>query len=176
MFVVSLGGLAAVGGAAFGSGAFEQAEVTRGVSISTSVDDEALLRLAPGPGDDAGFVSGHETGTVTVEIDVVDNGAEPGTGVNDDSVTAFPELLEIQNQGSDPVEVSTEVPVDGGVVLFGEGGFNGPDSIVELDTPLTPTASTTAGIAVDAGYGTDQIPGTVTNGDSIGVVIRADSQ
>ncbi|WP_248517385.1 hypothetical protein [Salinarchaeum laminariae] len=175
-FVASLGGLAVVGGVTFGSGAFDQAEATRGISISTTVDDDALIRLVPGPGDDGNFVSGHETGPVTIEIDAVENGAEPGNGVNDGSVTVFPELLQIQNQGSDPVVISAEEPPDAGIVFFGEEGFDGPDSIAQLEATLTPGSSTNAGLAVDAGYGTDQVPGTVANGDSIEVVIRADAE
>lgn len=173
-FVASLGGLTIAGGVAFGSAAFEQVDAAREVTVSTAADDGALLRLAPGPGDHAGFVSGHGTGAVTIAIESVDNGvSQPGAGVNDGAVTALPQLLTIQNQGSQPVEVSVDVPPDGGVVLFSEAGFSAPDSIDELQTPLMPGSSTEAGLAIDAGYGTDQIPGTLSDGDSIEIVIRA---
>ncbi|QCC60568.1 hypothetical protein NP511_01065 [Natrinema thermotolerans] len=177
--LVGLGALTAGGGVAFGTGAFSRTEAERGVTVSTAVDDAALLRLAPGSGDDGGFVTGESDGTITVEITEVDNGtSDPGLGVNDGSVTGFPKLIKAENQSAHEIELSTTVSPTGGVVLFPDGGFDGPEAIDRLDEPenhvlLSQEESAELGLALDAGYGTSQIPGTVSDGDSVDLEISA---
>ncbi|OLZ40928.1 hypothetical protein A6E15_07950 [Natrinema saccharevitans] len=177
--LVGLGALTAGGGVAFGTGAFSRTEAERGVTVSTAVDDTALLRLAPGSGDDGGFVTAESDGTITVKIAEVDNGtSDPGLGVNDGSVTGFPKLIEAENRSERAIEVSATVSPTGGVVLFPDGGFDGPEAIDRLDDPtnyvtIAQGESAELGLALDSGYGTRQIPGTVSDGDSVGLEISA---
>lgn len=177
--LVGLGTLTVGGGVAFGTGAFSRTDAERGVTVSTAVDDAALLRLGPGSGDDGGFVTGENDGTISVEITAVGNGtSDPGAGINDGSVTGFPRLVRAANRSNHAVELSARVPPTGGVVLFPAGGFDGPEAIDRLDDPanyvtLSQGEATELGLALDAGYGTNQIPGTVADGDSIELEISA---
>lgn len=172
--LAGFGGFAIAGGVTVGSSAFGQAEATRQITVSTAADDGALLRMVPGSGDYAGFVTGHEDGVVAIDIGAVENGVtDPGAGTNEGAVTAFPNLLQIQNQGTQEVEVSVDVPIDGGINLFPQNGFSSPNSIEELQAPLAVGESTEIGLAVDAGYGTDEIPGTLSETASIEIVINA---
>ncbi len=177
--LVGLGTLTVGGGVAFGTGAFSRTDAERGVTVSTAVDDGALLRLGPGSGDHGGFVTGESDGTITVEITAVENGtSDPGTGANDGSVTGLPRLIRAANRANHAVELSARVPPNGGVVLFPDGGFDGPGSIDRLAEPehyvtISQGEATEVGLALDAGYGTDQIPGTVADGDSIELEINA---
>ncbi|ELY83871.1 hypothetical protein [Natrinema gari] len=176
--LIGFGAMVAGGGAAFGTGAFSRTDADRGVSVSTTVDDAALLGLASGSGDDGGFVTGGSEGTISIELTAVDNGAtDPGQGVNDESVTAFPRLIEATNQSSHTLEIFVAVPPTGGIMLFPEGGFSGPERIARLDVPenyvtLTQGETTELGLALDAGYGTGSIPGTIADGDSVELELR----
>lgn len=162
---------------AFDTGAFSQTEAERQVSISTSNDADAYLRLTPGPGDTAGFVSQNGDGVVTVAIGSID-GAAPAEGANPGVVTAFDDLLRIGNYGTDPVAVSATLPPDGGVALM--TAYEAPDTIDTLDEggvelSLAPGESGLAGIAIDTGYGTDEIPGTIGSGD-VEITITAQAE
>ncbi|WP_049900461.1 hypothetical protein [Natrinema altunense] len=176
--LIGFGAIVVGGGTAFGTGAFSRTEANRGVSVSTTVDDAALLGLASGSGDDGGFVTGGGEGTLTIELTAVENGStDPGKGVNEGSVTAFPKLIEAVNRSSHTLELSVAVPPTGGIMLFPEGGFSGPERIARLDEPehyvtLSQGETTELGLALDAGYGTGRIPGTIADGDSVELELR----
>jgi len=165
---------------AFDTGAFGRTEAERQVSISTSSDADAYLRLTPGPGDTAGFVSQNGDGVVSVAIGQVDNSVgDPAQGANPGVVTAFKKLLRIGNYGTDPVAVSATLPTDGGVALM--TAYDGPDAIDTLDEPgvelsLAPGESGVVGLAIDTGYGTDEIPGTIGDSGDVEITITAQAE
>jgi hypothetical protein len=174
-------GATLVGGSALAaSGAFSQAEASREVDISVAPDSAALLRLTPGSGDPANFVTEDGSGTVSIDIGPVDNGTTtPGGGVNEGGVTALLDILRIENQGESSVSLSQENP-SGGVVLV--TGYNGPGDITTLNDSnpvLAATESgngdrTEVGLAIDAGYGTAEIPGTIGSDSTLDITIVAD--
>ncbi|QCW02120.1 hypothetical protein [Natrinema pallidum] len=176
--LIGFGAIVVGGGTAFGTGAFSRTEADRGVSVSTTVDDAALLGLASGSGDAADFVTGGSEGAISIDLTAVENGVtDPGEGVNEGSVTAFPNLIEAENRSSHTLELSVVVPPTGGIMLFPEGGFSGPERIARLDepenyVPLSQGETTELGLALDAGYGTDRIPGTIADGDSVELELR----
>lgn len=172
--LAGVGTIVGAGSVAFGTGAFSRTEARREVTISATGDAEAYLRLAPGPGDSAGFVTQEEDGVVAVTIGPVDGST--GVGVNPGTVTAFDDLLEIGNYGTDPVDVSATLPPDGGVALT--TAYEDPDTIDTLDEAgvelsLAPGESDSVGLAIDTGYGTEQIPGTIDESGDVEITITA---
>jgi len=165
-----------VGGSSyvFGTGAFSRTEAQRTVSISTASDAEAYLRLEPGPGDTAEFVSQNDDGVVSVAIGSIDDGT--GEGANPGAVLGFEEVLRISNYGTDAVAVSASFPANGGVALT--TAYEGPENVVLLDgveseLQLQPGESGLAGIALDTGYGTDEIPGMIGDAGDVEITITA---
>jgi len=172
--LLGIGTIVGGGSYVFGTGAFSQTEARRTVTISTAGDAEAYLRLEPGRGDTAEFVSQNDDGVVTVAIGPLDGGT--GEGPNPGAVMRFREVLRISNYGTDAVTVSASFPTDGGVALV--TGYGGPENVVLLDgsedeLQLQPGESGLAGIALDTGYGTDEIPGTVSDSGDVEITITA---
>ncbi|MEF8773964.1 MAG: hypothetical protein V5A23_05970 [Halobacteriales archaeon] len=177
--LLKTGGFVAAGAAIFGSGAFTRSEAERDVTIQVVGDGSANLRLYSGPGDHGNVVTQGSDGLVSIDVATVDNGAAtPGEGVNEGTVTALDDVLGIENQGPDPVAVSAQFPPAGGIALFDT--YTGPGNVATLDDPaneisLGSGASTAVGLAVDAGYGTGEIPGTFADGDAVSITIVADA-
>jgi hypothetical protein len=107
-FLASVGGLAAAGSAALGSGAFTSVEAERSVSIAVADDAYAFLRMNPiidegigGESTGRSFTNGSE---IAFEIPGDENGDNPDAeGVGLDSVYEFHDLVSISNQGTQPV-------------------------------------------------------------------------
>jgi hypothetical protein len=109
-FLASVGGLAAAGSVALGSGAFTSVEAERSVSIAVAKDYRAFLRMEQ-IGDEG--IDGENTGRSYV------NGSEisfkiPGhgdgensdaEGIGLDSVYEFHDLVTVSNQGTQPVQL-----------------------------------------------------------------------
>ncbi len=97
-FLTAMGSLAAGGAAAMGTGAFNFANVERGVGVNIADDSSAFLALnatspyADGTGD-----------KLTIEFDG-DSGVD-GSGINKDSDYSFTGVFSIKNQGSQSVGV-----------------------------------------------------------------------
>ena len=176
--LLGAGALIVGGGTLFGSGAFDRDVADRPVTVETAGDAAAFLRLEPGSGDVAGFVS-QADGVIAVDVDAVDNGqAPPGEGANDGSVTALENLILIGNEGTATVEVFASVPGNAGVVLY--TNYGGPTNVEALTGPgsgvsLSPGDAVEVGLALDAGYGTPEIPGTIADGDEVELRLVADT-
>jgi len=165
------------GASVFGTGAYDSTEAEREVSVSVVGDGAAYLALSSGPGDPGGFVTEGADGVIGIDVGTVDNGTTaPGGGVNEGTVTAIDDLLRIENRGSNALDVSAMFPANGGVALF--TSYTGPGTVATLDDPanavtLAAGGATEVGLAIDAGHGTGQIPGTFADGDVVAVTIEA---
>lgn len=106
-FLLSVGGTAIAGGAALGSGAFSQVEADRDVTF-TVADDSLGAYLTMRALDDK-FAT--ENGTITFNFG--DLGADYGDGLNDRAVSSFHSVFEIENAGTNDVNVSYSVNADG---------------------------------------------------------------
>lgn len=108
-FIIATGALATGGATALGSGAFTSVSADRAVTVTVARDSQAFLQMFPiadeGLGDETGRSStnGQE---VEFEIPGNDDGENPDAeGVGLDSIYEFHDLLEIVNQGTQPVEI-----------------------------------------------------------------------
>jgi hypothetical protein len=89
-----------------GTGAFDQVEASRTVSVETSDDDEAYLQLVP---SDQDYVNTNDEGLVRFEFnDEFFGNPDAGDGVNSDATFEFYDILGIQNAGEKPVKVFSQ--------------------------------------------------------------------
>jgi hypothetical protein len=103
-----LGGLTGASSLTLGTGAFTSVEASRSVSVAVADDADAFLRLAPCDGPNGDYVT---TGGGTVALDVsASNDALLGAGVNADALTVVDDVLEVENQGTQPVGVWLDPP------------------------------------------------------------------
>lgn len=105
-FIAGVGGLTAGGSAVVGSGAFSTVNADRNVSVNVATDQQAYLVL---DGISNNFVEDDDLVGFDFDDEVApsDGGTfdDTGNGVGANSVYEFTELLQIQNQGTDPVVV-----------------------------------------------------------------------
>ncbi|XGI84512.1 nitrous oxide reductase accessory protein NosL [Halorutilales archaeon Cl-col2-1] len=107
-----------------GSDAFSQIRARQRIEIGTAGDGEAYLQILPNEGEKYADIDGNE---LSIEIEKLRR----------DSETTFSDLLEVRNQGTDPVglyiENTTNSTADG-AVDFKSGGDSivGEDRAVEL--------------------------------------------
>ena len=147
--LVGLGGLAIGGGALFGSGAFDQVEAERDVTVETTDDADALLAIDVD--DDYEDISSGVT-----SIDLSDDNLTSAQGLNPDAETTFEDMLTITNNGTQEVTVNISVEEDDGLddLTFEENGFTlgSTDSETVDMTVETPTGTDTfaAEILIDA--------------------------
>lgn len=109
-FLVGLGGLTGVGASVIGTTAFTSTAAGRSVVVDTADDDRAFLRLEPlvdrGLNDDPTLRSIDPGSTVQFQIPGSGTGENPDAeGIGLDSVYEFHDLLEVSNQGTQPVQV-----------------------------------------------------------------------
>jgi hypothetical protein len=99
-FVVGLGSLAAGSAAAVGTGAFTSVTADRGIDVSVSADNGALLGLGPVPGNsnhpNAAYLS-QDGSSSEIAIDV--------ENVNTDAETWIDSLFQITNNGTQDIWV-----------------------------------------------------------------------
>ena len=114
--IAALGGVIAGGSTIFSTSAFTSVSAERNVSVEAADDDRAFLRLEPIT--DEGF-SGKPTGRsrsfggqVSFSIPGNGGGESDAQGVGTDSEYEFRDLLEIINQGTQPVEVFSKYSGD----------------------------------------------------------------
>lgn len=103
--LIGLGGLVAGGGAILGTGAFDTVEAERTVSVETAGDANALLALTPV--DDDGPYVDDSGDTIEINLDGNETGDAEATGLNQNAVTTFDELVAITNNGTQDVDSIT---------------------------------------------------------------------
>jgi hypothetical protein len=112
--LIGLGGLVAGGGAILGTGAFTSVSAERTVNVQTTGDASGFLGLeAAARPDDTGTAPGNttqdpneneyvtQTGE-TIQINL-DGNSEGASGLNQDAVTTFRDLVRITNNGTQDV-------------------------------------------------------------------------
>ena len=97
--LVGLGGLAIGGGALFGSGAFDQVEADRSVSVTTAADSAALIAFT---NLDSDYVTENADGAI--EIDISD--------VNVDGTLTINDAFTIENNHTEQVTLNDPWSVD----------------------------------------------------------------
>jgi hypothetical protein len=121
-----VGSLAAGAAAVTGTGAFDQVEAERTVSVETAGDASAYLGLSPG--DDkfaqADSAISSDSGTVELVFGSDNNTGEGATGLNARGDTTFNNVLDVANNGTEPV-----------VVAIGFGGEDNVDATLENNLP-----------------------------------------
>lgn len=102
--MLAVTGITVSGGAfAIGSGAFTSASVNRGVSIDVESDSEGYLSLDPGQ-KNGEYINNSDN---LFNIDLTgSNDSLIGSGLNPDSLFAAEEVFQIQNLGSQAVDVT----------------------------------------------------------------------
>jgi hypothetical protein len=146
--LAAIGALSGGGAVAMGTGAFTSVSADRDVAVQVADDADALLALrAIGP--NAPYT---ETSNGTLGIDITGDNATAagGQGVNTNAVTVFKEMFEVQNQGTQDVDVEitplTFIDTDSGntllVLVIPKTGFP--------SVTLSPGDSETYSLVVDA--------------------------
>ncbi|TKX80484.1 hypothetical protein [Halorubrum sp. SD626R] len=98
--LIGLGSLVAGGGALLGTGAFTSVEANRTVSVQTAGDADALLAFEAA--NDNPYVSIPTDGQIEINLDNT-SGNSNATGLNQNAITTFDELVQITNNGTQPV-------------------------------------------------------------------------
>ena len=142
--LVGLGGLTVGGGALFASGAFTTVEAQRTVSVETAGDSAALLSFQVNAADFNGVESGESSDGV-VRIDL--------TEINREATTTFEGVLTVENNGSNPVELSIAGGDD--TISFLDGGEDISETPVSLDADGGDDDSVDLDLAVEIGEGED---------------------
>lgn len=141
-FVLSVGTLAAGGSLALGTGAFSSVEAERDVGVTVADDASAYLGIQPGDGPNGNYVD--TTGSdalaisLTGENDNIGDGLAGGKGLNANAVTGIDEIFQIQNQGTQDIELQVTP------LAFGDVNWQGFDGV--LGVLLVPQAG---GIGID---------------------------
>ncbi|MDB2283235.1 hypothetical protein PM030_15290 [Halorubrum ezzemoulense] len=161
--LATMGALGGGGAVVTGTGAFTSVEANRDVSVQVADDTDALLRMAAaGEGNDEYVTTnGGELGINLTSSNPTDAG---GQGVNANATTVIADLFEIQNQGTQEIDVEV-TPLS--FIDTGSG-----NTLVVLVVPQTGFPSVTLGVGdtetysllVDSfsGGGNLQISDTIT--------------
>lgn len=142
-FLIGVGSTAVGTSALVGSGAFSSATVEdRGVEVNVADDANAYLALV----ETSPYANNAGN---QLELDFGSNG-NGGHGVNEDSSYTFEEVFEVQNQGTEPVDISID------------DGTNDAISISLTDSSgVVAGGAATATVDIDAG-GADSLSDTFT--------------
>lgn len=167
--LVGAGGLVAVGGAVFGTGAFSNVQAERTVTVSTAGDRSGILGLEPIPDSDNGRYATIIDGTLEVTI----------PDVNPDAISRYHRVFQVTNNGTQAVVLYLEevpgdrTPDDNAVdfgVLAGQlvdaaGEGSGNPEVVDISSQSPP----------DRGSGYDDIGVLLESGETLEVGVYIDT-
>ncbi|GAB3701660.1 hypothetical protein [Halorubrum salinum] len=183
--LIGLGGLVAGGGAILSTGAFDTVEAQRTVSVQTAGDADGFLGLeAADRTDDTDSSPANAStganqneyveqtdGTIQINLDGGNDGDadDGGTGLNQDAITTFRNLVTITNNGTQDIgsltlsispdtddsvpsgtfqftidDGSTEATIDNGNEALGSNSGNG-----DVTSTLSPGTSIDFGMVID---------------------------
>jgi hypothetical protein len=150
--LAALGTLSAGGAIVAGTGAFTSVEANRDIAVQVAGDASALLRIDDTGNANSEYVTetGGEFGINLTGSNETDAG---GQGVNANATTVIADLFEIQNQGTQEIEVEV-TPLS--FVDTGSG-----DTLIVLVVPQTSFPSVTLGVGDTETYSllVDSFPG-----------------
>lgn len=130
-FVLSVGALAGGGSLALGTGAFSSVEAERDVGVTVADDASAYLGIQPGDGPNGNYVDTNDDDTLAINLtgdnDNIGDGLAGGEGLNTNAVTGISDLFEVQNQGTQPIDLEVSPLAFGDLDLdwFGVDGILG---------------------------------------------------
>ena len=136
--LIGLGGLVAAGGAALGTGAFTTVTAERSVTVNTAGDANALLAFSAANDNPYVEVTGDDDdgeGVIEINLDGFEdsNSDANSTGLNQNAVTTFDELVTITNNGTRAVdslsfEIDASDSANDGVLSIVYNGSNIADT------------------------------------------------
>ncbi|WP_229380073.1 DUF1102 domain-containing protein [Haloterrigena salifodinae] len=152
-FVIGMGALASGTAAAIGTGAFSSVSANRDIDVEVADDASAYLRLEGTGGDNADYVTDDgNDGTLTIDLSPSNDGvAGGGEGVNPDAVTQIGNLFDIENQGTQEVDVIVAKHGDNAdlVAFYPDGEAYDGDSLTDSAVTLGAGESTTICLEID---------------------------
>ncbi|WP_255246059.1 DUF1102 domain-containing protein [Halolamina sp. CBA1230] len=104
-----LGTLTAGGALTAGTGAFSGVQADRGINVNVAGDASAYLGLVPASGPNGAYADvtdGDLTLDFTGNNGNIGSSISGGTGVNSDAITWFESVFEVQNNGTQEVNVT----------------------------------------------------------------------
>ncbi len=108
-FVLSVGALAAGGSLTLGTGAFSSVEAERDVAVNVADDASAYLGIQPGDGPNGNYVDTTDSDALAINLtgdnDNIDDGLAGGKGLNANAITGIADIFEVQNQGTQEIEL-----------------------------------------------------------------------
>lgn len=154
--LTGLGAAAAGGGTALGTGAFTSVEASRSVDVSVANENEAYLALSPTGSENATFVTQDSSANNELAIDINDaTGTQGGDGVGLDSVYEFDSLFQVENQGTQEIEVTINTLSDSDFNPSASGltveFYDGTDASTSLDSSGGSAVTIGTGTSVDIG-------------------------
>ncbi|MUW14244.1 hypothetical protein GJ633_05915 [Halorubrum sp. CBA1125] len=168
--LIGLGGLVAGGGAILGTGAFDTVEAERTVSVETTGDADALLGLSPADRDGDGnnaYVDEPDGGTISINLD--GNPDQGATGLNQNAITTFRNLVTVTNQGTQTVNsITLEFNTDDTADVDASETFSFPVDETDDD------GEDMVGNGDNILTGDGDIPGSLEPGDSVNFGIEID--
>jgi hypothetical protein len=100
-FIAAIGSVAAGAAAVTGTGAFTSVTAERSIEVNVADDSAAFLRVVAGDTPNADEYVDTSDGTISLDF----TSAGAATGANQNATTVFDDLLNIENQGTQPVIV-----------------------------------------------------------------------
>jgi hypothetical protein len=150
--IAALGTLAGGSALVTGTGAFTSVEANRDVSVQVADDASAFLRMAAAGEGNNEYIT---TNSGELGIDLTSNNPTTagGKGVNANATTVIADLFEIQNQGTQEIDVEV-TPLS-----FVETSSG--DTLIVLVVPQTAFPSVTLGVGDTETYSlvVDSFPG-----------------
>lgn len=150
--LASIGALGGGSAIVTGTGAFTSVEANRDLSVQVADDSSALLRMAAaGEGNDEYITT--NGGELGIDLTSDNPTNEGGEGVNADATTVIADLFEIQNQGTQEIDVE--------VTPLSFIDADGSDTLLVLVVPQTSFPSATLGVGDTETYSlvVDTFPG-----------------
>jgi len=150
--VIGVGAVAAGAGAITASGAFDSVEANRSFEVSVAGDAGALLALEATNDTIAGTESGGAGGNdiIYFELDASQTGGDDA--VNEDAVTRFNDTMQVTNNGTQTVQLSTALPSGLSGVAFtlaDERGDADPTDLTAESYELSSGASVSLDLRID---------------------------
>jgi len=99
--ILGLGASVTGGGLTLGTGAFTVVEADRSVAVEVADDTEAFLSLVP----TTEYATLQDNGTFTLDLSSSNPTEAGGIGVNANANTIIRDAFEIENQGTQPIQV-----------------------------------------------------------------------
>jgi len=115
-FLIGMGSLAAGSAAAVGSGAFTSVSANRDITVDVVGDGKAFLQFEKAREGDGNSVTPNaqeyvDTSGDAFSVDLTET-SEGGKGLNNDATTIFDNLVDVTNQGTQPVNIGVDLETE----------------------------------------------------------------